>query len=450
MNEVTIVGGGLAGCEAAWQLADRGVYVRLVEMRPDTATGAHRTGDLAEIVCSNSFKSTLPDTASGLLKREMEILGCRLLGVAYEARLPAGHALGIDRELFARGVTEAIERHPRITVERRTVEDLDVPGPAVIATGPLNGAKLAHALSEHTTDDHLYFYDAIAPSLDGDTIDPGAGFWASRYGKGDDDYLNIPIDRDTYRRLVEFIRGAETAQPHAFEEERFFEACLPIEVLAARGDDTLRFGPMKPKGLIDPGTGKEPYAAIQLRQESRGGSLLGMVGFQTRMTWGAQKEFIRSIPGLESAGVLRFGSIHRNIFLNIPQVCDRYLRDRSRDDLYYAGQICGVEGYVESIMSAIVVALSIYARSPKGGMTPLPDLPRRTMIGSLMDYVHTPTDRFQPMNANMGIVPYEGRARGSRRVRRKGRNEAISAAAVRAMSTWKESNAGLFPRPDFP
>jgi methylenetetrahydrofolate--tRNA-(uracil-5-)-methyltransferase len=446
MDRITIVGGGLAGCEAAWQLADRGASVRIVEMRPDSTTGAHRTGDLAEIVCSNSFKSTLPDTASGLLKREMDILGCRLLRVAHESRVPAGHALGIDRDVFARGVTDAVTRHPRITVERREVEDLGLTGPLVIATGPLTGEKLARALCEHSGDDHLYFYDAIAPSLDRDSIDPEAGFWASRYGKGDDDYLNIPIDRDTYRRMLAFIREAETAAPHAFEEERYFEACLPIEVLAARGDDTLRFGPMKPKGLVDPRTGREPYAAIQLRQESRGGSLLGMVGFQTRMAWGAQKEFVRSIPGLERAVVLRYGSIHRNMFLDIPRVCDRYLRDRSRGDLYYAGQICGVEGYVESIMSAIVVALSIFARERGVEMTPLP---ARTMIGALMDYVHTPAGRFQPMNANMGLVPYKGGVRGNRRARRTARNEAIAAAAVSAIEAWREANSELFPPPDF-
>lgn len=446
MNEVTIVGGGLAGSEAAWQLADRGVPVRLIEMRPETPTGAHRTGDLAEVVCSNSFKSTLPDTASGVLKREMEILGCRLLRVAHEARVPAGHALAIDRDVFSRDVSAAIDAHPRVTVERRRVDDLDLPLPAVIATGPLTGEKLSLALQEHCSADHLYFYDAIAPSLDGDSIAPGVGFWASRYGKGDDDYLNLPLDRDQYQRMLAFIREADKVQSHDFEEEKYFEACLPIEVLAARGDDTLRFGPMKPKGLVDPTTGREPYAAIQLRQESRSGSLLGMVGFQTRMTWAAQKELIRMLPGLESARVLRFGTIHRNIFLNIPRVCDRYLGDRDRRGLYYAGQICGVEGYVESIMSAIVVALSIYARATGGEM---PELPRRTMMGALMDYVHTPKERFQPMNANMGIVPSVQRRRGGRRDRRRARNQAIAATAEAEMTAWREANDWLFPRGDF-
>lgn len=441
MSDVTVVGGGLAGSECAWQLADRGFSVLLLEMRPGRPTGAHRTGDLAEVVCSNSFKSTLPATASGLLKREMEVLGCRLLEVAKRVSVPAGHALGIDRELFAREVTDAIERHPNVTVERRCVEDLDLPEPCVIATGPLTGEGLSRALRDHCSSDHLYFYDAIAPSLDGDTVDPEAGFWASRYGKGEADYFNIPFDRDQYQRLIEFIRGADYVQSHAFEEEKFFEACLPIEVLVARGPDTLRFGPMKPKGLVDPRTGREPYAVLQLRQESRAGNLLGLVGFQTRMTWPCQKELLRSIPGLGGAVALRYGTIHRNIFLDIPQVCEPYLRDRRRGGLYFAGQICGVEGYVESIMSAIVVALSIHAR---GCGRDLPELPGSTMIGALMDYVHTPNRRFQPMNANMGLVPFSGRVKGARGVRRRARNEAIAERAVAQMSAWRDANGWLF------
>jgi methylenetetrahydrofolate--tRNA-(uracil-5-)-methyltransferase len=441
MRQITIVGGGLAGCEAAWQLADRGVSVRLVEMRPHTPTGAHRTGDLAEIVCSNSLKSVLPDTASGLLKREMDILGCRLLAVARDASVPAGHALAIDRELFSRRVTFAIEAHSRISLERREVTDLGLPEPFVLATGPLTGEALSAALRDHCSSDHLYFYDAIAPSLDGDSLDPAAGFWASRYGKGDDDYFNIPLDRDQYMRMLDFLRGADTVDGHAFEQEKYFEACLPVEVLAARGEDTLRFGPLKPKGLVDPRTGREPYAAIQLRQESRGGSLLGMVGFQTRLKWPAQRQLISMLPGLEGAKILRYGTIHRNIFLNTPEVCDRYLADRRRPGMYIAGQICGVEGYVESIMSAMVVALSIYAREGGAAMEPFP---RETMIGGLMDYVHTPSGNFQPMNANMGLLPY----RGSRRGRRRERNRAMAEAAVDAMTAWRNTHSWLFPRPN--
>ncbi len=441
MREVTIVGGGLAGCEAAWQLADRGFRVRLFEMRPDTPTGAHKTDRLAEIVCSNSFKSTLLDTASGLLKAEMDLLGCRLLGLARENSVPAGHALGIDRELFSSAVTAAIEQHPHIRIHRERVDTLDIPAPAIIATGPLTGDQLSAALVAHCTRDHLYFYDAIAPSIDGDSVDPSVGYWASRYGKGDADYLNIPFDRDQYTQLVEFVRGAEYVQSHAFEEEKYFAACLPIEVLVARGEDTLRFGPMKPKGLPDPRTGRDPYAVLQLRKESRAGSLMGLVGFQTRMTWACQKEMLRLLPGCSDVSVLRFGTIHRNIFLDIPSLCDPYLRDRSRTGLHYAGQISGVEGYVESIMSAIIVALSITAAAHGREM---PSIPRETMIGSLMDYVHTPRKNFQPMNANFGLLPTQGN--GGRRSR-KVRHDEVSKAALGAMERYRAENEWLFPAP---
>jgi methylenetetrahydrofolate--tRNA-(uracil-5-)-methyltransferase len=331
MKPVNIVGGGLAGSEAAWQLADRGIPVRVYEMRPHVETGAHRTGNLGEIVCSNSFKSTLLENASGLLKAEMDILGCRLLRVARDVSVPAGHALGIDRELFSAAVTKALEAHQNVTIIRETVDSLDIETPVVLATGPLTGEKLSAALVEHCSEDHLYFYDAIAPSIDGDTVDPEVGFWASRYDKAEADYLNIPFNREEYENLLSYIRRAEYAGTHDFEEKKYFEACLPIEVLAARGDDTLRYGPMKPRGLVDPRTGYEPYAAIQLRQESRAGSLLGMVGFQTRMTWACQKELVRALPGMANARILRYGTIHRNIFLNTPELCSRYLEDRRRD-----------------------------------------------------------------------------------------------------------------------
>ncbi len=440
-EEITIVGGGLAGSEAAWQLAERGHRVRLLEMRPDVPTGAHQGGQLGEVVCSNSFKSTLVDNASGLLKAEMDVLGCKLLGVARSVSVPAGHALAIDRELFADEVTRVLDSHPNVTVERKCVTSLDMPAPAVIATGPLTGTELSAALREHCSSDHLYFYDAIAPSLDGETIDPEAGWWASRYDKGDADYFNIPFERDAYHELLEAIRGAEYVETHAFEEEKYFEACLPVEVLAARGDDTLRYGPLKPRGLRDPRTGREPWAVLQFRQESRSGSLLGMVGFQTRMKWGHQKQMIRSIPGFGNVDILRYGTIHRNIFLDIPSVCDRYLADRKLTGLYYAGQICGVEGYVESIASAIVVALSIHARSLGVEM---PALPGETMLGALMNYVHTPNANFQPMNANMGIMPAPAVGARGRKNRRQERKRLISEASAAAMTTWREANSALF------
>lgn len=437
MREVTIVGGGLAGCEAAWQLADRGIPVRLCEMRPSTPTGAHKTDRLAEIVCSNSFKSTLLDTSSGLLKAEMDILGCRLLEVARANSVPAGHALGIDRDLFSQGVTEAVSRHPNIRVDRQRIDTLELEPPAIVATGPLTGDALSSELVAHCSSEHLYFYDAIAPSVDADSIDPAAGYWASRYDKGDADYLNIPFDREQYARMVEFIRDAEYAQSHAFEEEKYFEACLPIEVLVKRGPETLRFGPMKPKGLPDPRTGREPHAVLQLRRESRSGSLMGLVGFQTRMTWACQKDFLHMLPGFSDVSVLRFGTIHRNIFLNIPQLCDPYLRDRRRPGLFFAGQICGVEGYVESIMSGLVSALGVTALLREREM---PALPAATMIGALMGYVHTPNSNFQPMNANFGILPAAPNAPRAK----KAKHEASAGAAVDAMSSYRREHAWLF------
>jgi methylenetetrahydrofolate--tRNA-(uracil-5-)-methyltransferase len=440
MKTVHIIGGGLAGCEAAWQLADRGVPVRMIEMRPHVQTGAHRTDRLAEVVCTNSFKSTLPETASGLLKTELDILGCHLLGVARRTTVPAGHALAVDREAFSEAVTDAIENHPLIEVIRRRQDDLDVPLPAIIATGPLTANTLSQALREHCTSDHLYFYDAIAPSIDANTLNEDQGFWASRYGKGEADYFNLPLSEEQYSDLIGRIRRAETVRPHEFEDEKFFESCLPIEEIVSRGPDTMRFGPLKPRGLPDPRTGREAHAVIQLRQESQSGGLLGLVGFQTRMTYGAQRELIRSIPGLERASILRFGSIHRNIFLNLPVLCDRYQRDRKISGLFYAGQICGVEGYVECIMSGLISALSIYADMVG---EPMPQLPDETMIGALMNYIHTPTKNFQPMNANMGIAPSKGRRRGPRKTR----YLAVAQQAERAMAGFRDENDGLFPPP---
>lgn len=437
MDRVQVIGGGLAGTEAAWQLADRGIPVRILEMRPRVTTSAHRTDRLAEIVCTNSFKSTLPETSSGLLKAELDLLGCRLLGVARQARVPAGHALAVDRDVFSQIVTEVIEEHPLIEVERRRQDDLDVDLPAIIATGPLTADTLSTALQSHCSSDHLYFYDAIAPSLDGETIDPDVGFRASRYDKGGADYLNIPLNEEQYQDLIGRLASAEVVTPHAFEDAKYFESCLPVEVIVARGPDTLRFGPLKPRGLRHPKTGREPYAVIQLRQESRNGSLLGMVGFQTRMTYGAQKEVIRSIPGLENVTILRYGSIHRNIFLNLPVLCERYQRDRAIPGLHFAGQICGVEGYVECIMSGLIAALSVFCGT---GGREMPLLPDDTMIGALMNYIHTPTRNFQPMNSNMGLLP----SRRQRGEGKKDRYARMSREAIDSMRGYREAHRWLF------
>lgn len=414
MERVRIVGGGLAGCEAAWQLADRGVPVDLVEMRPVETTGAHRSDRLAEVVCSNSFKSILADTASGILKIELDTLGSRLLETARATAVPAGHALAVDRDSFSAAVTDALMRHPRVTIERKRQDDLDVPLPAIVATGPLTAEPLSSALAEHVSAGHLHFYDAIAPSIDAESIDGNVGFHASRYNKGAADYLNIPLTAGQYGDLVREIREAETVTPHAFEDEKYFESCLPVEVMARRGVDTLRFGPLRPKGLVDPRSGKEPYAVVQLRRETGTGSLLGLVGFQTRMTYEAQKRVLRTIPGFSGVRILRYGSIHRNMYMDLPKVCGPYQRDRKTPRLYYAGQICGVEGYVECIASGLVAALSVFADLSARA---LPDLPGVTMMGSLMKHVHTAARDFQPMNANMGLLPPIAVVRGGRRQR---------------------------------
>jgi len=439
MDVVTIVGGGLAGCEAAWQLADRGVRVRLIEMRPVDSTKAHRSDKLAEIVCSNSFKSTLPDTASGVLKTELDTLGSRILRTARGAAVPAGHALAVDREAFSNAVTRAIESHPLITVERSRQDDLGLPYPAIVATGPLTAPALSQAIEGHVSGSHLYFYDAIAPSIDAESVDTAVVYRASRYGKGEADYLNIPFTGEQYDRLIERIREADLVSAHGFEDASYFEACLPIEVMVSRGKDTARFGPMRPRGLVDPRTGKEPHAVVQLRQESASGNLLGLVGFQTRMTYAAQTEVIRSMPGLGEAKILRFGSIHRNMFLDLPAVCTPYQRDRKAPGLYYAGQICGVEGYVECVASGLVAALSIFCELEGAAFPPLPP---ETMLGSLMNHIHTPSDNFQPMNANMGILPgLPRRVRG-----RKARYLEASRRAVGAIERYVQERADLFDR----
>ncbi len=437
MDDVRIVGAGLAGCEAAWQLADRGVPIRMIEMRPVQTTEAHRSDKFAEIVCSNSFKSTLPDTASGVLKAELDLLGSHLLGVARTTSVPAGHALAVDREAFSAAVTAALGHHPLVTIERKRQDDLDIPLPAIIATGPLTAEPLSGALREHCSSNHLYFYDAIAPSVDAESIDESVGFRASRYNKGTADYLNVPLNEEQYKDLIRRVREADVVTPHPFEEERYFEACLPVEVMAARGEDTLRYGPLRPKGLADPRTGKEPYAVIQLRQESAAGNLLGLVGFQTRMTYEGQRDVIRTIPGFGRARILRYGSIHRNVYLNVPQVCEPYQRDRRMGRLFYAGQICGVEGYVECIASGLVAALAVFA-DLRGKL--VPTFPEATMIGSLMKYIHTATENFQPMNANMGLLPAPPRVRGGR----KERYMEFARRADAAMRSYRRENAWLF------
>lgn len=403
MREVTVVGGGLAGSELALQLADRGIRVALVEMRPRTHTPAHATEYLAELVCSNSLKSDDPETASGLLKRELRMIGCRLLEIASECRVMAGHAIAVDRVEFGRAVTGRIESNAHIRLERREQRDLDLPPCSVIATGPLTSDALSAALRDHFESDHLYFYDAISLSVSVDAIDADYAFKASRYGKGGDDYWNIPLDEDQYSRLVDFLRGAPKTEKHGFEDTRCFESCLPVEVIAARGRDALRFGPLKPKGLADPRTGREPHAAIQLRQETRDGSLFGLVGFQTRLTRDAQRELLAVIPGFRAPEILRWGSVHRNTFIDSPRLLDDTQMSRNRPGLFFAGQIVGVEGYMESIAHGAIVARNVERYCE--GKAPAPLFPRETLLGSLQRHCSDADNPFQPMNVNFGILP---------------------------------------------
>jgi methylenetetrahydrofolate--tRNA-(uracil-5-)-methyltransferase len=413
MREVTIVGGGLAGSELALQLAERNALVTLIEMRPAARTPAHRTADLAELVCSNSLKSDDPETASGLLKRELRMIGCRLLEIASGCRVKAGHALAVDREQFARAVTTRIESDPRIRLERREQRDLDLPGCSVIATGPLTSDALSGALRDHFATEHLSFYDAISLSVSADSIDPECAFKASRYGKGGDDYWNIPLSTDEYGRLVRFLRGAAKTEKHGFEETRCFESCLPVEVIAARGEDALRFGPLKPKGLSDPRTGREPYAVIQMRQETQDGTLFGLVGFQTRLTRGAQRELLAVVPGFRAPEILRWGSVHRNTFIDSPRLLDETQMSRARPGLFFAGQIVGVEGYMESIASGVIAAWNV-ARHIEG-KTPSLLFPRETLLGSLQRHCSEGKSPFQPMNVNFGLLPSVKARRSERR-----------------------------------
>jgi len=399
-----VVGGGLAGSEAAWQAAERGVDVTLYEMRPQRMTPAHVSDRLAELVCSNSLGSDLPDRAAGLLKAELRRLGSLVLACADQARVPAGGALAVDRELFAAEVTRRIEAHPRIRLVRQEVVHLP-PVPAVIATGPLTSDALTAEIAALTGEEHLYFYDALAPIVTADSIDMTVAFRASRYGKGDADYINCPMDEAEYARFVEALVTAERIPLRDFEREdaRFFEGCLAVEVLAARGRDALAFGPLRPVGLTDPRTGRRPYAVVQLRQDNLAGTLYNLVGFQTNLRYGEQERVFRMIPGLERAKFVRYGQMHRNTFINGPRFLEPTMAFRERSGLFFAGQITGVEGYVGSVGSGWVAGVNA-ARWMLGQEALI--LPSVTMLGALCRYVsRADAETFQPMKANFGLLP---------------------------------------------
>ncbi len=415
MTEIVVVGGGLAGSEAAWQAAERGARVRLYEMRPVNFTPAHKTDRLAELVCSNSLKSDSPDDCHGLLKRELTAYGSVIMAAARAHTVPAGSALAVDREAFATEVTARLARHPRITIVRDEIKAIPEERPVIIATGPLTSDRLAGALrdrfvhylasADSSVDarDLLYFYDAISPIIAAESIDRTVAFAASRYDKGGDDYLNCPFTRQEYQHFWEAIRSAELAPVRPFEEARYFEGCLPIEVLAARGEDVLRFGPMKPVGLIEPKTGHRPYAVMQLRLENREGTMYNMVGFQTRLKWGEQRRIFRAIPGLSGAEFLRYGSIHRNTFIAAPALLQETMQFKGDPGILLAGQLAGVEGYLESAGTGLLAGVN--AVKLLHGEDPIV-LPPTTVLGSLIRHIcHTDARDFQPMNVNFGLLP---------------------------------------------
>jgi methylenetetrahydrofolate--tRNA-(uracil-5-)-methyltransferase len=452
---IHIVGGGLAGCEAAWQAASLGIPVTLFEMRPARATEVHKTDRLAELVCSNSFRGDKLDNAVGLLKEEMRRLDSLVLHAAEIARVPAGAALAVDRELFARTMTQAIHEHPLITLSREEISSIPAStpeSPVIIATGPLTSPALSAAIVELVGNEHLYFYDAISPIVLAETIDMSKVFRASRWNRsnprptvqspepmgktcgaddGEGDYLNCPMNAEEYRAFYAALTAAESATVHDFDKEKFFEGCLPIEVMAHRGEDTLRFGPMKPVGLRDPRTGRQPYAAVQLRQDNLAGDHYSLVGFQTQLKWGEQARVLRMIPGLELAEFVRFGMVHRNTYINGPTVLHETWQTRANPSLFFAGQISGVEGYVESAASGLIAGRNAAALA-RGASMRVP--PRTTAIGALAFYVsHANPHDYQPTNITFGIMeppPQHIRDKQKRKL-------AMSERALRDLETWK-------------
>ena len=402
-DDIVIIGGGLAGSEAAWQAANRGAKVTLYEMRPKEMTRAHKTGDLAELVCSNSLGSVDPLNAPGILKAEMRRLNSLVIRAAEEARVPAGSALAVDREHFARAITRALEGHPNIRITREEVTDVPSDAVSIVSTGPLTSEKLSKAIGELTHAQHLYFFDAISPIIDADSINMEVAYRASRYGKGGDDYLNCPMDETSYNTLYEAMLAAEKVQPKEFEKIPYFENCIPIEVMAERGRQTMQFGPLKPVGLEHPITGKRPYAVVQLRTENAHGTCYNMVGFQTKMTYPEQRRVFRLIPGLEQAEFLRLGSLHRNTFINSPQLLRDTLQLKSRETIFFAGQLVGVEGYTESAAMGGLAGINA-ARSLAG--QPLVTPPPSSAHGCLIAHiVKSDPKHFQPMNTNFGLFP---------------------------------------------
>lgn len=431
IDAVTVVGAGLAGCEAAWQLVNRGIPVRLIEMKPLRFSPAHKREGFAELVCSNSLKAEQMTNASGLLKAEMRALNSLILACAEASRVPAGGALAVDRELFSEKITRTLREHPLVTVENAVVDAIP-DAPAIIATGPLTDPALTAAIEALPGAKSLHFFDAAAPIVSADSLDMDKVFRASRYDRGSD-YLNCPMTEAEYNAFYDALVGAELAELHDFEKKLVFEGCLAVEILASRGRQTLAFGPLKPVGLIDPRTGREPYAVVQLRQENEAGTMYNLVGFQTRLKWGEQKRVFSMIPGLEHAEFIRYGVMHRNTYLNGPDMFGANYALKGNPLLRFAGQLSGVEGYMESTASGLVAAIGL-ACALRG--KPEPDFTGATILGALARHVSTPCANFQPMNANYGILdPLDVRVKGKRN-----RYEKLSERAINVLTEVIEKN----------
>ncbi|AGA70019.1 tRNA:m(5)U-54 methyltransferase [Desulfitobacterium dichloroeliminans LMG P-21439] len=431
MPSIKVIGAGLAGAEAAWQIARHGIEVELYEMRPIKTTPAHHTDCFAELVCSNSLKGAGLENAAGLLKEEMRRLDSLLMRVADQVAVPAGGALAVDREKFSASVTKLLEEHPLIHISRQEVKDLPMSEVAIVATGPLTSDELALEIQKMTGEDALSFYDAAAPIVTLESINTDKAFWASRYDKGDPDYLNCPMTEEEYRNFYNELIQAETAEVKGFERSKVFEGCMPVEVMASRGEQTLTFGPLKPVGLIDARTGKRSYAVVQLRKENREGTLFNLVGFQTHLKWGEQQRVFRLIPGLEQAEFVRYGVMHRNTFLNAPKILKSDYSLRQAPNLFFAGQITGVEGYVESIASGLVAGLNAVRRINN---QPTLLFPAETALGALARHLEgSPSVNFQPMSINYGLLPpLEKRIKA-----KKEKNAKISERALAKLEEFK-------------
>ena len=436
---VNIIGGGLAGCEAAWQLLRRGHGVRLFEMKPHRFSPAHKLSHLAELVCSNSLKSNDPTSAPGLLKEELRALDSLILAAADKTAVPAGSALAVDRELFAREVESALARQNGLIIERREISEVPLDGLTIIATGPLTSDALARSLSELLGQSSLYFYDAIAPIVEAGSVDMRSAYWASRYDKGTADYLNCPLSEEEYQNFRHELLCGQKVAARPFEETRYFEGCLPVEVLAERGENTLAFGPMKPVGLVNPHTGQLPYAVVQLRKENLSGTLLNLVGFQTKLTWPEQRRIFRMIPALKNAVFARMGSIHRNTYINAPELLLPSLRLKAHPEVLLAGQITGVEGYLESTAMGLWAGLA--AAAALDGQ-PIAPPPSTTAIGALLQHLTSPPlgARFEPMNINFGILD----PLSSTKIRKRDKHRLYADRAMTRLREWTTQTPVLF------